>query len=111
MRRSIEKYTQPRAYLPAFDHGSCFIAAANPGGLLLVTGMLIRFTKVLVGFDRRLSRWVCMEGMMGGRVPKLASVLLPALQSLLRDHRIFLLRELPPVLVSNSSQCRQTDVS
>ena len=111
MRRIIEKYTQPRAYLPAFDHGSCFIAAANPGGLLLVTGMLIRLTRVLVGIERRLSRPVCKEGMVAGWMPKIASVLVPALQSLSRNHRVFFTpSELQPVLISSSSQCRQNDV-
>ena len=41
----IEKYTQPSAYFPDFDHGSCLLAATSPGGLLLVTLTLIRFAR------------------------------------------------------------------
>lgn len=41
----IEKYTQPSAYFPDFDHGSSVLAATNPGGLLLVILILIRFAK------------------------------------------------------------------
>ncbi len=41
----IEKYTQPRAYFPDFDHGSSWLAAISPGGLLLVILILIRFTR------------------------------------------------------------------
>lgn len=41
----IEKYTQPSAYFPDLDHGSSWLAATSPGGLLLVILILIRFTK------------------------------------------------------------------
>ena len=41
----MEKYTQPSAYFPDFDHGSCLLAATSPGGLLLVILTLIRFTR------------------------------------------------------------------
>ena len=41
----IEKYTQPSAYLPDFDHGSCSLAATISGGLLLVILTLIRLAK------------------------------------------------------------------
>ena len=41
----IEKYTQPSAYFPDFDHGSCLLAAISPGGLLLVILILILFAK------------------------------------------------------------------
>lgn len=41
----MEKYTQPSAYFPDLDHGSCLLAATSPGGLLLVILMLIRFAK------------------------------------------------------------------
>ena len=41
----IEKYTQPSAYFPDFDHGSSWLAATSPGGLLLVILILIRFAR------------------------------------------------------------------
>ena len=41
----MEKYTQPSAYFPDLDQGSCLLAATSPGGLLLVILILIRLTK------------------------------------------------------------------
>lgn len=38
----MEKYTQPSAYFPDFDHGSSLLAATSPGGLLLVILIWIR---------------------------------------------------------------------
>ena len=61
----MEKYTQPRAYFPDFDHGSSLLAATIPGGLLLVILILIRFTKSRsgsVGMPR--GRMVRREGMV-----------------------------------------------
>lgn len=51
----IEKYTQPRAYLPEFVHGSCFAAARRPGGLEAVTGIFMRFAidRVVMGSRSR----------------------------------------------------------
>ena len=41
----MEKYTQPSAYFPDLDQGSCLLAATSPGGLLLVILILIRLAK------------------------------------------------------------------
>ncbi len=63
----IEKYTQPRAYFPDFANGSCFTAAARPGGLEDVTGMFMRFAVdrvVVVNSFRRGNRieGIAMDG-------------------------------------------------
>lgn len=61
----IEKYTQPRAYFPDFDHGSSWLAATSPGGLLFVILILIRLAKSwrgIVGVPRGMK--VGREGMV-----------------------------------------------
>ncbi len=71
----IEKYTQPRAYLPDFDHGSCFTAAARPGGLEGFTGMFMRFAidqVVVVSRSRRGNRIEGMAIVGGPRVDSVA---------------------------------------
>lgn len=59
----IEKYTQPRAYLPDFVHGSCFCAAARPGGLGAVTGIFMRFASDRVVVVSRSRKGIRIEGM------------------------------------------------
>lgn len=63
MRRIIEKNTQPRAYLPDFAHGSCFTAAARPGGLEPLTGMFMRFAIDRPVVESRSRRGKRIEGM------------------------------------------------
>ena len=64
----MEKYTQPSAYLPDLDQGSCLLAATSPGGLLLVILILIRLAKSWRG-DVGVPCWTRerRKGMIAGR--------------------------------------------
>lgn len=67
MSSTIEKYTQPSAYFPDFDHGSCLLAATSSGGLLLVILILIllaRSCRGIVGVPRK--EWERRKGMVAG---------------------------------------------
>ncbi len=60
----MEKNTQPKAYLPDCDHGSCLLAATKPGGLLLLTGMLMRLVRDRKDVERVATSWgACRGGM------------------------------------------------
>ncbi len=43
MSKTIQKYVHPKAYFPAWVHGSTVSASTRPGGLVGVSGIFIRF--------------------------------------------------------------------